>query len=80
MVLKIDLLLLPTPNAPEVNTSGDPIAEVSGTIPVINHGGRVFVFFLSLLGNLSIIGMLKSSHLYYLRLGLRVHHLGGLYQ
>ena len=60
MILKIVLSLSPTPNAFGVDTLGDPIAEVSGTIPVVNRGGPVLVLFLSLLGGLSIIGMLRS--------------------
>ena len=60
MVFKIVLSLSPTPNAFGVDTSGNPIAEVSGTIPVVNRGDPVFVVFLSLLGGFSIIGMLRS--------------------
>ena len=60
MVLTIVLSLSPTPNALRVDILVDSIAEMSGTIPIVNYGGSVFVLFPSLLGGLNIIGMLKN--------------------
>ena len=80
MVLKIIFSLLLTPNALGVNTSGDPIAEVSGTISVVNYGVPVLVLFPSLFRGLSIIEILRNWHLYYLGLGFNLHHLEVFYQ
>ena len=59
IVLKIVFSSSPTLNALGVDTLGNLIAEVSGTISVVNCGGPIFFLFPSLLRGLSIIGMLK---------------------
>ena len=80
MVFKIIFLLSPTPNNLEVDTLGNPIVKLSGTISVINRRGSVFILFPSLLRGFSIIGILRSWRLYYLGFGLSFYHLEVFYQ
>ena len=44
IVLKIVFLLLSTPNALGIDTLGDPIVKMSGTIPVVNQEPGLFSF------------------------------------